>query len=223
MSGVNSADYCFAVIEEASDRSVELEIRRYDDVAKQHFQSVWQRLYTALQNHSKICNRAVPGWALWKPWEWGEQRKTGYEPRNKLAGWCGDIPVGFLNVWADVPSTHQPDKKLLYIEHLAAAPGNLVTELWHRRFKALGGALFAYAVLLSDQLGFEGRLGLHVADESALAFYRYINLRCENSLLCPERTDVKGPTPRGEHDIGKTYLETTEIGAKRWLGEYRLE
>jgi hypothetical protein len=57
------------------------------------------------------------------------------------------------------------------VKHLAAAPGNLLTQLWVGRFRRVGGALFAYAALLSYRQGLEDRLGLHVADASALGFY----------------------------------------------------
>jgi hypothetical protein len=75
---------------------------------------------------------------------------------------------------------------------------------------------------LSHQQGFEGRLGLHVADVAALRFYRWLHDDCcRGALLNPERTGVNGPTPRGAHEAGKTYLETTEAGATGWLQEYR--
>ena len=223
MSAIREADYCFVIFEEVSGRSVELDVHAYDDGARQHFQSVWQRLYAGLQGHHKICDRPAPGWTTWKPWDWGEERKPGYEGRIKYAAWCGDVPVVFLNVWADFPSAHQPGKSVLYLEHLAAAPGNQSTELWNRRFKAVGAALFAYALLISHQRDFDGRLGLHVADADALDFYRHIHGKCEGPLFYAERTDVEGPTPRRAYDIPKTYLETTEAGATRWLEESRRE
>jgi hypothetical protein len=127
-----------------------------------------------------------------------------------------------LNVWPDFDSILQPGKRVLYVEHLAAAPGNLSTALWVRRFGRVGGALFAYAVLLSHQQGFEGRLGLHAADAGAPGFYRHLNTGpCHGILFHPEQTGIAGPTPRGAHETGKTYLETTEAGATIWLEEYR--
>jgi hypothetical protein len=222
MSSVQESDYCF-VVEDAGGAAFRLEVRPYDDEAKQHFQSVWKRLFAALQGHHKFCSRPAPAWTDWKPWDWCEERKPGYEGRIKFVGWCGDIPVGFLNVWADFPSVHQAGKKLLYLEHIAASPGNQTTELWNRRFKAVGAALFAYAILLSHLRGFEGRVGLHVADSEAEGFYRRLHEKCENTLFYPDRSGVAGPTPRGEHDKAKTYLESSEPGARSWLEEYRRE
>jgi hypothetical protein len=223
MSTVQEADFCFVAIEIRSNRPVELTVREYDGAAKEHFQSVWQRLYGALQKHHKTCKRPPPSWTDWKPWDWCEERKTGYEGRIKYAAWNGDIPAGFLNVWDGFQSVHQSGKKVLYLEHIAAAPGNQMTEIWDSRLKAVGAALFAYAVLLSHLRGFEGRLGLHIAGDEALGFYRRLNEKCENGLFYPDRTSVHGPTPRSSHDAAKTYLETTETGAMRWLEEYRRE
>ena len=42
-----------------------------------------------------------------------------------------------------------------------------------------------------------------------------------NLLPYPDEKNAEGPTPRREHDRGKTYLETREEGATRWLEEYR--
>jgi hypothetical protein len=223
MIPLKETDYCFVVLEEATQRQVEIDVREYDAKAQKHFQSVWQRLYSGLQGHHKICERDAPAWVSWKPWDWCQENKPGYEGRIKYTAWCGDIPVGFLNVWVDVPGSHAAGKNLLFLEHIASAPGNQTTEIWSRRFKAVGAALFAHVVLLSYLRGFEGRIGLHVADEEAKGFYRRLNEKCGNNLFQPAQTGIAGPTPRGEYDRSKTYLETTEAGAKVWLENYRRE
>jgi hypothetical protein len=84
--------------------------------------------------------------------------------------WCGNVMVGILNVWANFPSVHEPGAKTLYIEHLGAAPGNIDTKLWNRRFFGIGTALLGYAVKMSQDQGFEGRLTLHASDAEALGF-----------------------------------------------------
>ncbi len=53
----------------------------------------------------------------------------GYEARQKVVAWCGANLVGFLNLWAGFPASHSPGKHVLYVEHLAAAPGNLESAL----------------------------------------------------------------------------------------------
>jgi hypothetical protein len=147
------------------------------------------------KHHQLVGGAPAPEWTAWKPGEWCGQQH-GYERRQKVVAWHGSNLIGFLNVWPDFGSIHQPGKRVLYVEHLAAAPGNLPTQLWVRRFRRVGGALFTYAVLLSHQQGFEGRLGLHVADDAALGFYRWLNDDCcRGALLHAERTGVNGPTP----------------------------
>jgi GNAT superfamily N-acetyltransferase len=220
MATIEEADYCFVVADSARN-SILLQFRSHDEAAKQQYLGVWHKLSQAIQKHHQLAGGPpAPEWAAWKPGEWCDQQR-GYENRQKVVAWCGNHLVGFLNLWPDVEASHQHGKRVLYIEHLAAAPGNLTTELWDRRYAGVGAALFAYAVLFSHQRGHEGRLGLHVADEAALRFYRHLNDRCGGALFYPERTGVPGPTPRGPHEAGKTYLETTEAGAMRWLEEYR--
>lgn len=223
MADILEKDYWFVVVDADSNRSVEIDIRPYDESAKTQFQSVWQRLFSALREHYKLCRRPLDEWMSWRPWDWCEERKPGYEARMKYAAWAGDIAVGFINVWRDFPSAHNAGQNVLYLEHIAAAPGNIVTEIWNRKFRSVGSALLAYSVLLSHQFGFEGRIGLHASDDDALNFYRCVNRKCNNTLLQPEVTGIEGPTPRRAFDAEKTYLETTELGATLWLEGYRRE
>ncbi len=167
-----------------------------------------------------MAGPAAPEWTTWKPGEWCDQQR-GYENRQKVVAWCGNHLVGFLNVWPDFDSVHEAGKRVLYIEHIAVSPGDLPTELWARRYTGVGAALLAYAVLMSHLRGLEGRLGLHVADPSALGFYRHLDSKCPGGLFYPERTGVAGPTLRGDREAGKPYLETILAGALHWLEGYR--
>jgi hypothetical protein len=220
MATVVESDYCF-VVEDPDGNSVLVEFRPHDDIARQQYLGIWNKLSQAVQKHHQLSKGPpAPEWTTWKPWEWCDQRR-GYENRQAVVAWCGDHLIGFLNLWADFASIHQAEKRVLYIEHLAAAPGNLTTALWVRRYRHVGAALFAYAALVSHLRGFEGRLGLHVADETALRFYRHVHGKCMNNLFYPERNGVAGPMPRGQHETNKTYLETMEAGATQWLEGYR--
>lgn len=215
------SEYWF-VVQDPDGLSNLLEIRPHDDPAKQQYRGVWNKLSQAVQKHHELGPKTpAPAWTTWKPWDWCDQRK-GYESRQQFVAWAGNQLVGFLNVWPDFDAIHQASKRVLYIEHLAAAPGNLTTELWERRFRGVGAALFAYAVLVSHQRGFGGRLGLHVADEAALEFYRHLHSKkCGGALFYPEQSGVPGPTPHGEDERSKTYLETKEDAATGWLEGYR--
>jgi hypothetical protein len=95
MSNVQESNYCF-VVEGAEGTAFRLEIRPYDNDGERHFQSVWKRLFAALQDHHKFCERPAAAWTAWKPWEWYKERRPGYEGRLKYVGWCGNIPIGFL-------------------------------------------------------------------------------------------------------------------------------
>jgi hypothetical protein len=210
------------VVEDARGDSFELDVVPSNDRAKQHFQSVWQRLSLAVDGMHKIENLDLPGWVGWQPWKWCDDRRVAYQPRQKFVAWCGTAQVGILNVWAGFDSVHEAGERTLYVEHVGAAPGNLDTELWSRRYRGVGKALMAYAVLLSDDQGFEGRLTLHAADAIALSFYRHINGKLGGNLFYPERTGVLGPTPHAAGgDAGRTFLETRQPEALRLLEVYR--
>ncbi len=214
------SDYCF-VVKDPEGNSILVEFRPHDVAARQQYRGVWNKLSQAVQKqHELSAGRPPPEWTRWKPWDWCDQVR-GYENRVSFVAWCGDHLVGFLNFWPAFEAIHQVGKRVLYVEHLAAAPGNLTTELWVRRYRYVGAALFAYAILVSHLQGFEGRLGLHVADESALEFYRSLHRKCGDTLFFAERTGVPGPTPRGADEVLRTYLETTEGGATSWLEGYR--
>ncbi len=213
-------DYCFVALD-SKDRSFELDITESDDRVKKHFQSVWQRLSGAVEQFHKTDDSTPPAWVTWAPWRWCEQRDD-YAARQKFVAWSGSHLVGFLNVWRDFPSVHQPAESCLYIEHLAAAPGNLETALWNKKYRYVGMALLAYSVWLSQQLGTTGRVALHASDDEALDFYRRVSAKVGNGLFLPERTGVLGPTPHSRHgDAQRVYMETSVEGAVQLLEDYR--
>ncbi len=193
-----------------------------DDKAKKWLAGVWQRMATSLEKAHSIVGRKAPEWIEWKVWEWCESKRAGYEPRSMHIGWCGDQVAGFLNVWPDFASPFETSKNVLYIEHIGAAPGNQKTELWGKRFRHVGRGLLAYAIKLSQDQGYDGRIGLHVANESALGFYRKIGQNRQLPLFHPEKTEILGPTPHGVRgDTTQIYLETTPEGAQDFLEENR--
>jgi GNAT superfamily N-acetyltransferase len=214
--------HCF-VVEDAGGTSYELDIARVADRAKQHLQSVWQRLSLAVETWGKIESLVVPGWTQWKPWKWCDDTRAAYQPRQQFVAWCGNTLAGILNVWPGFASVHEAGKDTLYVEHVGAAPGNLNAGLWDRRYRGVGQALMAYAVKLSQEQGFDGRLSLHAADDPALNFYRHLQAKLGGSLFHPERTGVIGPTPHGPaSDGGRTYLEMKQTEAIRLLEVYRV-
>ncbi len=218
----NAGKYCFAV-EDRDGEAFEIEILPSDDRAREHLQSVWQRLATCAEWYYKKENPPPPGWVAWRPWKWCDDKRDFYEPRQKFVAWCGSSLAGILNVWPRFPSVFEEGRHTLYIEHVAASPGNVKTELWDRRYTGIGQALLAFAVKLSHDGGLEGRLSSHVADAVALGFYRHLDQKLSGGLFHPERNGVTGPTPHGARDDPTmTYLETTQAGAMQLLGVYRV-
>jgi hypothetical protein len=61
-------------------------------------------------------------------------------------------------------------KSIIYVEYLAVAPWNRPTIESPRRFSGCGRAMIRFAVQRSDDLGREGRIGLHSLPRSR-SFY----------------------------------------------------
>jgi hypothetical protein len=220
--------YTFAVVNERNE-SFPVTFAVADQRAKECFQSVWKRMSGAVEEFHKAEAKLdptgaspTPDWVKWSPWDWCLSSKSDVAAREMVIGWCGSRMVGFLSLWPAFPSQAASGLQTLYVEHIGAFPGNLETAIWGRRYRQVGGALFAYAVFVSIDKGFDGRWGLHASNADALAFYRGIEKKLTTPLFHPERQGVLGPTPQAtRHDANRTYLETTEAGAKEWLEGYR--
>lgn len=197
----------------------ELEIVPQDEISKQMFDGVWGRMAMALEKFHKLAEDTgrAPFWVSWDPGKWNGQR----EPldRQKFAAWCGPNLVGFLNLRPDYPSAFSKGDKVLYVEHIAASPGNLTTHLWLRRLEAVGSALMAFAVLQSALQGYGGRLGLHVAEAGAQEFYASLNRR-RVTFYTPFKFGVAG-TPQDRRAHERSYTETIPSGALELLEDYR--
>jgi hypothetical protein len=225
---VNVSDFQFVVQLDAAPgkpaQYLVLEMRPYMPSDQPWLASVWRRLSDGLSAAHKKLNVAEPEWNSWKPWDWCEKQKPGYGLRQTHLGWVGDELVGFLNVWPEYESPNSPGQKLVYIEHLAATPWNVPTQLWRRKYKAIGLALLAYTAKLSQDLGYGGLFGLHASSSDALNFYRSVGANRKPALFLSEKTGVLGPTPHGNPgDLSRTYLETTPLGAINLLEDYRYE
>lgn len=218
---MDERDYCFVVLDDAG-RSVVAQVVRHDDRSRRYYRGVWHKMQQAVTTffHDIAGAQPVPGWAGWKVHDWCDEVR-GCEDRQKYVAWCGDMMAGFLNLRPDFPSQHQPGQKLMYVEHMAAAPGNLSTPIWRRRVTHVGLMLLAYAVFQSKHQGFGGLLGLHAADGDSLAYYRHLNTQQGGSVFLTERTGVNGPSNRAA-DLTKVYLETTQAGADALLEDYRV-
>jgi hypothetical protein len=211
-------DYCFVVLDDEG-RSMVAQVARHDDRSRRYFRGVWHKMQQAFSTFHEIARvQPIPGWAGWKVHDWCDEAR-GCEDRQKFVAWCGDMMAGFLNLRPDFPSQGQPGQKVMYVEHMAAAPGNLHTPVWRRRVSHVGQMLLAYAVFQSKRQGFGGLLGLHAADGESLAYYRSLNTQRGGSVFLPERTGVGAPSNRAT-ELTKVYLETTRPGADALLEDY---
>lgn len=66
------------------------------------------------------------------------------------------------------------DQPLVYVEYVGVAPENLHPPVGNRELAGLGTLLIHEAVMLAQQLGFAGRVGLH-SKEYSEALYRRLH------------------------------------------------
>lgn len=81
----NGAAFEF-VVQDHSGEWFLLDIRPYDAAAKPWFASVWQRTSAALAAAHQQTDSPAPAWLQWKPWDWCERKRPGYEDRDTLVG-----------------------------------------------------------------------------------------------------------------------------------------
>src|SRR5262249_25396075 len=118
-------------------RFVVLDIRPYDEQAHQAISGIWTRMQAAVESYHKNAAESmpVPTWAIWSVQKWCESK---HPPRQKFIAWDGDVIAGFVTLRPDFVSPHMGARRVLYLEHLATAPGNTRTEIWCRRLKHVG-------------------------------------------------------------------------------------
>jgi hypothetical protein len=175
----------------------------------------------AIRNHCKLAVPPVPppGWTGWNVHDWCTKTK-GVEDRLKYVAWDGDVIAGFLFLRPGFPSAVDPGRSLLYVEDLAAAPGNLRTDLWCRPLKYVGLALLAFAAVQSQERGFDGNLGLHAADTDALGWYDDLNAKRGGRLFRPPVNGINAPQPIGADAADKLFFETYTDGIAELAREY---
>lgn len=219
---MNAESAYLFVAQDRDGRSVLLSIAEQDERCADYFRLVWERLCTALKNYhdqAAVQRREAsqaPPWVHWKPESWCRDRKI--PDRQRFAAWAGSSLVGFVNLRPGYPSQHEEGQRLLYVEHLATAPGNLSTDLWTRRLQGVGTALMAYIILQAQQQGFGGRIGLHAASPDAASYYESLRLRF--SFFHPPRQGVAG-TPEDKKAQEKPYFESIPARALAFLEDYR--
>jgi hypothetical protein len=139
-------------------------------------------------------------WAA-KALEYGElpsYRCLGIEAESKMQGLIM-VSLSGANLARLPPDIDRP---LVYVEFLETAPWNAGDHPTLPSFKGVGRALLKVIVLLSDELGFVGRIGLHSLSQST-AFYSQV---CGMSSL--------GPDPSADD---YEYFELTALQAEQMI------
>lgn len=229
---MNPDDYEFSVASvtnrragasyEATTEYPILDIRPQDANSSEFFGKVWVRCAEAVREHSIGVKLPVPAWCKWNVAQWAKEPVPAGQLR--YAAWDGDTMAGFLNLRVPFDSQIDPSLKVVYIEHIATAPGHLLVPIWGRRLHGVGKALMAYAILTSDQSGNGGRIALHAADAEASGFYDALNSGLQGRLFQCRRTGVASPTRPNQPNtpgLDKVYFESDGAVAAEFLAEYR--
>ena len=210
--------HIFVAIDPSANASIELDIREHDEHTHNYLKGICDKMSQALKNFHSITERnSCPGWAQWKVIEWSQAQ---IPERQKFGAWVGDVLAGYLWLRSGFQSAHDATKRIIYVEIMAAVPGNILTEIWGRQLTHVGLALLAFTVQQSISQSFEGRFGLHAADEAAAKYYRHLNKERGNSLFEDEQLGVIGVPPRQEQAKERPYFEAKLDGALELLQDY---
>jgi hypothetical protein len=102
------------------------------------------------------------------------------------------------------PSVLTPGESIVYVDYLESAPWNQIAPGRSRRFGGAGSALVIEAIVVSAELGLQGRVGLHSLPQSE-RFYA--------DKFCMTRV---GPDPT-YNDL--VYFEYSDGAGADWLAE----
>jgi hypothetical protein len=142
--------------------------------------------------------------AQW-PWDAHIERAKGEDGRLCIALARADRLEALASlVVEEANSRLEEGANIIYVEYVGVAPEHLQPPLGRRAIKGLGGILVAQAVRLSNELGFQGRVGLHSKPEVE-GFYSRLGF----SRVALEKT------PDGKW----LYFETTPQQAEAILAE----
>ena len=158
------------IVDLARGATVDAEL--FDDVTVDHFvqtQLQWRPL--VVEATKRMLARGVPPEVQPRHWHWNWENKGDQLGQFNLSFFgieCAGELQGLMKVDLAKYSARIPTQKgaeLAYIDYLEVAPWNhreIATELGGtRRYATIGWNLFAAAVQLSRQVGFDGRVGLH--------------------------------------------------------------
>jgi hypothetical protein len=109
-----------------------------------------------------------------KHWEWRRKARLMTSESHAFGiEYDGEMQALMLVLKSSVTCRlpEQSNKRLIYIDYLAAAPWNLPSLAREPRFRLCGSVFITAAIRLSRANGYEGRIGLHSLPQ-AEEFYR---------------------------------------------------
>ena len=163
-------EFIFSVQEVSTDLWVELKFQQFDPETVSYLKKIWFRLSQAYGKACQYQKKNPPDWVAWQPHNWAKEKHSN---RISIAAWANNTLAGFVNLRTEHCSPVD-EKVVVYLEHIAAFPGNMDSSIWNKRMKRVGGNLFAFALLQAKRWTHSARLGLHVVDESQ-GFYERLD------------------------------------------------
>lgn len=164
------------LLEGASGRAVEASLVTPLNSKHIHdWQNRWRPSHREALEHLAAAGVQLADWSQHSHWSW-EQKERAIKGLLAYQGYaveCNAVTQGLMivNLTCTCRLPDQAGKPLVYVEFVEAAPWNRTQLGRVSQFRGVGSVLIAAAVNLSDQEGFNGRIGLHALPQ-ADSFYR---------------------------------------------------
>ena len=145
----------------------ELDGTNFDDIER-----LWKPPLDAARNASSSWAASAAKDAQDAHWEWEPKARAAVRSlaRETFAVECNGETQGLMLV--DVTQfgrlNGQQRQELVYIDLLATAPWNRPKLVLSPRYKGVGRVMLATAIAYSEDLGFNGRIGLHSLPQSVV-------------------------------------------------------
>jgi len=164
------------LLEVASNSGVEAELRdAIEDAQLTDWRTHWLPALRTV--HEQLIKRGVPRnqWPQSSHWDWPAKvaQVEGLLAFKGFCVVCARVTQGLMRIDLNqiARESRQAGKPLVYVDYLEVAPWNRADLGQAPRYRGVGTALLAAAVVLSREEGFKGRIGLHSLPQ-ADRFYR---------------------------------------------------
>lgn len=168
--------------------------------------SEWLAVVQQAIDDVKAGKRSATGFPNHYHWDWEKKFDLidGILAYQLIGVECDGAIQGMMIIQTSAVYSRSPDAKgkgLVYIKYLASAPWNLSALVAAPKYKEVGAVLLSAAIQASNELGFEGRIGLHSLTQSCTWY-------SENGM------DDFGKDPREEN---LHYFEMSMANAKKFI------